>query len=184
MYAYSHCTNRETTHLKSRPQMLSNAVRSIRLWQPQLLPFQFILTSLPSHLLRQYITIHKTSSLHLNSPPIVFVDLNVMPPSPIAVGDKYESCLSKCRVVILLIVSANVFWKLYAPGCIHCTWWPPRTPTKIMFHEFPSGSIRYICNVWYEGLCNGIVAALGADNILKSMSDEPTRRYSSPASQV
>eukprot|EP00977_Amphora_coffeiformis_P017121 scaffold5479_cov199-Amphora_coffeaeformis.AAC.60 len=68
-------------------------------------------------------------------PPIVGMNLDVMPSTPSGTADHDNGRLAKCRQVIKMILSTDMFQKFDTPHGIIRLGRPPWTAAKVMFYN-------------------------------------------------
>mmetsp|Transcript_21628 Transcript_21628/g.48630 ORF Transcript_21628/g.48630 Transcript_21628/m.48630 type:complete len:277 (-) Transcript_21628:221-1051(-) len=117
-----------------------------------------------SHFLRQLVVVHKTIGLVLSYPPLVVVDLDVVPSTPEARGTQNNGRLSKGRDVVVVKLHINVLQELNRPDHIKSLSGPPGPAREIVL-----GKNRFIGN---HRLLDGVVASLDALGA-QPVRDEP-----------
>mmetsp|Transcript_11015 Transcript_11015/g.21443 ORF Transcript_11015/g.21443 Transcript_11015/m.21443 type:complete len:204 (+) Transcript_11015:283-894(+) len=168
---------------QSGPQMLSNSKVFLLPIFTLLSHFCYQIDSstirlrLRSHLLRQFLQIHKPHTLHPHPPPIVTMNLNMMPSPPIGMSHENKGRFPKRRIIIQLIIPPHVLRKLHTPHGIYGSLGPPRTPAKIVFHYD-------ILRIGNDRLSDGIVTPLDALHEFQSVDHKPRSGNASSASHV
>mmetsp|Transcript_22963 Transcript_22963/g.26191 ORF Transcript_22963/g.26191 Transcript_22963/m.26191 type:complete len:306 (+) Transcript_22963:159-1076(+) len=92
------------------------------------------------------------------NPPIVLVDLDVVPSMALGCGHKHQGRLAKGRDVIVVIIDADVLQEFDRPGRVVGLFGPPRASTEIVQDHL-------VLLVGQHGSFPGVVAALGANDI-------------------